>query len=79
MKWWEELDYFASFAAEELNYYVADREEARQNDPDTPPFDPKTIFKSSTGIRPLERQVIQAYRALDRRADSNVAFDVEPR
>ena len=74
----EELDYFASFAAEEAKFFVRDREEARQDDPEAPPFDPKTIFKSSSGVRPLERQVIQAYRALDRRRDSNVAFAVPP-
>lgn len=74
-----ELEYFADFAVEETNYYVADREEARQSDPAAPPFDPKTTFKSSTGIRPLERQVIQAYKALDRRPGSDVAFSVSPK
>lgn len=73
-----ELEYFASFAAEETNYYIEDREEARQADPGVPPVDPKTIFKSSTGVRPLERQVIQAYKALDRREGSDIAFSVEP-
>lgn len=72
----EELDYFAKFAADEANFFVQDREEARE-DGDSP-FDPKTVFKSSAGVRPLARQVIQAYRALDRRAESNVAFDVAP-
>lgn len=72
----DELDYFAKFAADETNFYVQDREEARQADPEAPPFDPKTIFKSSSGVRPLQRQVIQAYRALARRPDNDVAFDV---
>jgi hypothetical protein len=74
----KELDYFAQFAADETNFYVEDREEARQGDSDAPPFDPKITFKSSTGVRPLERQVVQAYRALDRRPGSDVAFDVPP-
>lgn len=74
----DELDYFAKFAADETNFFVQDREEARRDDADAAPFDPKTIFKSSTGVRPLARQVVQAYRALDRRPDSNIAFDVAP-
>lgn len=74
----KELEYFAAFVAEETNFYVADREEARQNDPEAAAFDPKTIFKSSTGIRPLQRQVIQAYKAIDRRADRDIAFAIDP-
>ena len=36
----------------------------------------KTIFKSSAGVRTLECQVIQAYRALDRWRDSDVGAAV---
>jgi hypothetical protein len=73
----ERLSYYAEFAVEETNYYVGDRIEARQNDPEDT-FDPKTAFKSSTGVRPLERQVIQAVKALARRQGSDVLFDAQP-
>lgn len=63
---------------EETNYFVSDREEQRQQNPDAEPFDPKMIFKASTGVRPLERQVIQAVKAIARRADSDILFDLEP-
>lgn len=73
----EQLAYYAAFAVEEINYYVKDREEAREKDP-TDSFDPKTAFKSSTGVRPLERQTVQAVKAQARRQDSDVLFDIDP-
>ena len=74
----KDLKYYVEFVVEEANFYVSDRQEARQSDPSANPFDPKTIFKASTGVRPLERQVIQALKAIARRPDSDVLFDLEP-
>jgi hypothetical protein len=74
----ERLKYYVDFVVEETNYFVSDREEQRQQNPDAEPFDPKTIFKASTGVRPLERQVIQAVKAIARRADSDILFDLKP-
>jgi hypothetical protein len=62
----------------ETNYFVSDREEQRQQNPDAEPFDPKTIFKASREVGPLERQVIQAVKAIARRADSDILFDMKP-
>lgn len=75
----DSLDYFAKFAADETNYYVEDREEASRQSPDGPTFDPKTIFKSTAGVRPLERQVVQAFTAVQRRPEIDVAFAVPPK
>ncbi len=72
------LETYVDFVVDETNYFVSDREEQRQQNPDAEPFDPKTIFKASTGVRPLERQVIQAVKALARRPDSEILFDLEP-
>jgi hypothetical protein len=74
----KQLETYVDFVVDETNYFVSDREEQRQQNPDAEPFDPKTIFKASTGVRPLERQVIQAVKALARRADSEILFDLEP-
>jgi hypothetical protein len=74
----ERLDYFAEFAIDETNYYVKTQEDARAEDPDLAPFDPKTTFKSATGVRALERQVVQAIKALARRPDADVLFEVGP-
>ena len=74
----ERLEYYVDIVVEETNYFVSDREEQRQQNPDAEPFDPKTIFKASTGVRPLERQVIQAVKAIARRADSDILFDLKP-
>ncbi len=68
----KQLEAYVDFVVEETNYFVSDREEQRQHNPDEP-FDPKTIFKASTGVRPLERQ-----EAIARRADSDILFDLEP-
>ncbi|MDA0163144.1 AIPR family protein [Solirubrobacter ginsenosidimutans] len=74
----EQLKFYVSYVVDEMNFYVADREEARQSDPDAAPFDPKTIFKASTGVRPLERQVVQAVKALARRPNSDILFTLKP-
>jgi hypothetical protein len=74
----KQLEAYVDFVVEETNYFVSDREEQRQQNPDADPFDPKTIFKASTGVRPLERQVIQAVKAIARRADSDILFDLKP-
>ncbi len=74
----ERLDYYAEFAIDETNYYVKVQEDARSDDESLPLFDPKTTFKSTGGVRALERQVIQAVKALARRPDSDVLFDVAP-
>lgn len=74
----KQLETYVDFVVDETNYFVSDREEQRQQNPDAEPFDPKTIFKASTGVRPLERQVIQAVKAIARRADSDILFDLEP-
>ena len=75
----QQLDYYVDLVVEETNYFVSDREEQRQQNPDAEPFDPKTIFKASTGVRPLERQVTQAVKAIARRADSDILFELEPK
>jgi hypothetical protein len=74
----QQLVYYVELVVDEINYYVGDREEERQDNPDAKPFDPKTIFKASSGVRPLERQVIQAVKALARRPNSDVLFAVKP-
>jgi hypothetical protein len=73
-----ELEYFADYAVEEANYYVQTREEERAEDPSLPAFDPKTIFKSATGVRPLEHRAIQDFKALARR-DDEIRFAVPPK
>jgi hypothetical protein len=73
----DQLDYYVGFVVEEMNYFVEDREEARERDVE--PFDPKTIFKATTGVRPLERQVVQAVKALGRRQTSEILFDLKPK
>jgi hypothetical protein len=72
-----ELDRHAEFVIDETNYFVQERVEAAQGAV-SPPFDPKTIFKSANGVRQLERQVVQAVKALARRPNSDVLFDVDP-
>jgi hypothetical protein len=74
----ERLDYYAEFAIDETNYYVKAQEDARAEDDSLPLFDPKTTFKSTAGVRALERQVVQAVKALARRPDSDVLFNVPP-
>jgi hypothetical protein len=70
----EELDRLAEFVVDEINYFVQSREEARRDDPEAPPFDPKTTFKSQAGIREVERQTVQAMKAIARRPDVPAYF-----
>jgi hypothetical protein len=73
----KEFDRHAEFVIDETNYFIQERVEAAQ-EVDAPPFDPKTIFKSANGVRQLERQVVQAVKALARRPNSDVLFDTDP-
>ena len=68
------LAVFADFVVDEINYFLTLRDDERAEDPTMPPFDPKTTFKSQTGVRHLERQVVQAIKALARRPDSDILF-----
>jgi hypothetical protein len=70
------LAVFAEFVVDEMNYYLTLREDERAEDPTLPPFDPKTSFKSQTGVRQLERQVVQAVKALARRPGSDILFEL---
>ncbi len=72
-----ELDKIVEFVIDEINYFIQERVEAAQ-EAGSPPFDPKTIFKSAIGVRQLERQVVQAVKALVRRPNSDVLFDIGP-
>jgi len=72
-----ELDRHAEFVVDETNYFVQERIDAAQQ-ADASSFDPKTIFKSASGVRQLERQVVQAVKALGRRPNSHILFDIEP-
>lgn len=58
-----------------LNFYIESREEEAAENGTL--FDPKTVFKSRSGIQPLERDVrTQARR--DTKKDSNYGFHVPP-
>jgi len=72
-----ELDRHAEFVIDETNYFIQERVDAA-HEAGGSPFDPKTIFKSANGVRQLERQVVQAVKALARRPNSDVLFDVDP-
>jgi AIPR protein len=70
----EELDRLAEFVVDEINYFVQSREESRRDDPEAAPFDPKTTFKSQAGVREVERQAVQAMKAIARRPDVPAYF-----
>jgi hypothetical protein len=71
-----ELNRLAEFVVDEINYFVQIREEARSVQADDPPFDPKTTFKSQSGIREVERQAVQAMKAVARRPDVPAYFEL---
>jgi hypothetical protein len=56
---------------ESLNFYVEDRSREDED------FDPKVVFKSQSGVRALESEVVKSARRQAKR-DSNFLFSVTP-
>jgi len=68
----ETLSELVSEVIESINFYVDDKEEH-----DGAQFDPKVVFMSQQGVRPLEYQVMQEFRRGQRR-HSDFGFQVPP-
>lgn len=69
------LGELADDVVDSVNFYVDSREEEATEKASL--FDPKTVFKSRSGVLPLERDVLQQARRL-RRRDSSYGFSINP-
>jgi hypothetical protein len=71
----ESLGHLSDDVIESLNFYVESKEEEASESGTL--FDPKVVFKSKSGVQPLERDVLSQARRTVRR-DATFGFHVPP-